>query len=233
MASTFVIADILTDAARTANVPDFTADTNITTTQATMWIVQGARSFSARVRQVFGENHDFLRETALVTQAGFNTLSLPADAGEVHQVLWAKTASDYRLLSYATADHLVDAQDGDLASWASRCAPTYRLEGETITFYPASSEAETVIIFYTSHLKLGGQTYFSSRLDADRWLALDVAVRILQAKGRDPSVLLQDKLLLEAQVFNPARNRTPNRVVTIRDSRAAQEAAARHDRWRF
>lgn len=231
MASTFNVADILTDAARAANVPDFASDTNVTLTQATYWAIQGARSYSARLRQVFGENHDFLKEITLQTQAGYDTLSLPADAGELHQVVWARTSSDFRLLGYANADQLPEMQEGTTGPWRDRMQPVYRLEGETVRFLPGSSEAETVIIFYTSHLKWNDQTYFSARLDADRWLSLDIAVRVLQSQGRDPGVLLQDKVMLEAQLFNPARNRTPNRVVTIRDARCAAENAAWRDRW--
>lgn len=231
MASTFNVADILQDAARTANVPDFSATTNVTLTTAQYWAIQGARTYSARLRQVFGENHDFLKEITLQTQAGFDTLSLPTDAGELHQVVWVRTPSDYRLLSYAQADQLVEMQEGTPGRWAETGEPRYRLEGETIRFLPGSNVAETVMVFYTSHLTWGSQTYFAARLDADRWLTLDVAVRVLQSQGRDASVLLQDKLMLEGQLFNPARNRTPNKVVTIRDTRCASEQAAWRDRW--
>lgn len=231
MASTFNVSDVLQDAARMANVPDFSSSTNVTLVQATYWAVQGARTYSARLRQVFGENHDFLKEIALQTQAGFDTLSLPIDAGELHQVVWARTASDYRLLSYAQADQLPDMQEGITGPWRDIGEPRYRLEGETIRFLPGSSVVETVFVFYTSHLRWDTQTYFAARLDADRWLSLDVAVRVLQAQGRDASVLMQDKLMLEAQLFNPARNRTPNKVVTIRDTRCAAEQAAWRNRW--
>lgn len=231
MASTFNVSDILTDAARMANVPDFDSSTNVTLTQATYWLVQGARSFSARARQVFGENHDFLREITLQTQAGADSISLPSDADALHQVVWARTSSDFRLLRYADADALPLMQEGDPGPWRSVGQPVYRLEGETIRFLPPSDEAETVIIFYTSTLKWGANTYFSARIDTDRWLALDVAVRVLQSQGRDPSVLIQDRAMLEANLFNPARNRTPNRVVTIRDARCAAENQAWRDRW--
>ena len=231
MASTFNVSEILTDAARMSNTPDFASDTNVTATQATYWLIQSARSYTARLRQVFGENHDFLKEITLQTQPGFDTLSLPAEAGELHQVIWARTSSDYRLLSYAQADQLPEMQEGTPGTWRDGPQPCYRLEGETVRFLPGSSVAETVIIFYTSTLRWLDQTYFSARLDADRWMTLDVAVRVLQSQGRDPSVLLQDKVMLEAQLFNPARNRTPNRVVTIRDTRCAAENAAWRDRW--
>jgi hypothetical protein len=231
MASVFVIADILTDAARMANVPAFAADTNVTTTMATYWVVQGARTFTARLRSAFGEDADYLREATITSQAGINTVSLPPDAGEVHSVLWCRTASDYRLLRNGTQDRLVDLQEGNPMPWREFGEPSFRLEGETLAFYPPSSEAENLIVFYTSHLKLGGQTYFSARLDTDRWLALDVAVRVLQSQGRDPTVLTQDKLMLEAQVFNPSRGRQPNRVVTIRNTGAERAMASWRDRW--
>lgn len=232
MSSVFQVADILTDAARMANVPTFTATTNVTTTQSTYWTVQAARSLSARLRSAFNDDGDFLRVAELATQAGLNTLSLPTDAGEVHAVLWRKTSSDFYLLYPGDLGVLEDLADGDPETWDQTSPPRYRLEGSQIAFYPPSSEAENITIFYTGHLDLTGATSFTARLDADRWITLDVAIRVLQSQGRDASVLLQDKLLLEQQLFSPARNRQPTQPKTIRDTRGQRMDQLRRSRWR-
>lgn len=229
MASTFSCADILTDAARLANVPAFAADTNVTTTMATYWLVQGARTFTARLRQAFDDG-DFLKLATLSVPAGLNICSLPVDTGEVHSAVWVKSSTDYRLLRVGNMEVLEDLADGDPLPWSQSGTPTYRIEGETIAFYPPSSEAESVILFYTDHLELTGETYFAARLDTDRWLALEVAIRVLQSQNRDASGLIQDKLMSEANIFSPARNRAPKRNNTIRDVRGATIGNARRDR---
>ncbi len=232
MSTVFQVADILTDAARMANVPAFGATTNVTSTQATYWAVQAARSLSARLRGSFSEDADFLRVQDLQTQAGLNTISLPTDAGEVHAVLWRKTSSDFYLLNRGDLGVLEDLADGEPDTWDNTAPPRYRLEGEQIAFYPPSSGAENITIFYTGHLDLTGETFFTARLDADRWITLDVAIRVLQSQSRDASVLIQDKLLLEQQLFSPARRRQPTQPQTIRDTRGQRMEQFRRNRWR-
>lgn len=233
MATVFQVSDILSDAARMANVPPFGASTNVTSTQALYWLVQSARSLSARLRAAFGEDADYLRVAQLQTQAGLNTLSLPTDAGEVHAVLWQRTASDFQLLEGGDLNVLEDLPDGEPEPWRSAGKPKYRLEGEQLGLYPPSSEIETIILFYTEHLDLSGETQFTSRLDADRWLTLDVAIRVMQSQGRDPSMFLQDRLMLEANLFSPARKRQPTRPQTIRDTSALRLDHIRRNRWGY
>lgn len=231
MAQTFEISDVLADAAREANVPPFAADTNVTLAQATHWMIQGARSLSARLRQSFGDDGDFLKVTTLTTIPSLNFISLPEQAGEIRSVVWARTSSDYRLLRPGNMEEVELLADGDLRAWRDDVTPTYRLEGETLSFYPASSEAESIVLFYTDHLDLTGQDHFPARLDADRWLVLDLAIRVVRAQGRDPALLIQDKLLLETHLFAPARQRMPARINTIRDVRGAEEVRTLRSRW--
>ncbi len=232
MSTTFDVSDILATAAREANVPPFSTDTNVTLAQSTYWLVQGARSFSARLKQALGDDGDYLKIATLTTVPNLNFVSLPADCGEIHSLLWARTSSDYRLLRTGNMEVLEDLADGDPIAWSTYADPQYRIEGETIAFYPPSTDAETLYLFYADHLQLEDQTYFAARLDADRWLALDVAIRVVQSQGRDPSMLKQDKLMLEAGLFSSARRRAPKTIQTIRDTRSAELNRGLRDRWR-
>jgi hypothetical protein len=159
---------------------------------------------------------------------------MPQNAGEIHAVVWAKTSSDYRLLKNATLDALVELQEGEPVDWSNGCTPMYRLEGETINFYPGSSTAQMVFVFYTSHLvfNMDLADYYSTRLDGDRWITLDVAIRVLQSQGRDAAALQQERAMLESNLFNPARRRQPNKTVSIRDVRGADIRNAIGSRWR-
>lgn len=231
MSTTFSVSEILTDVARSANVPPFSGTTNVTLTQATYWLVQSARSLSALLRQKLGEDLDLLQSVNLTSVPTFNLVSLPSDCGEVHSVLWQKSATDFRLLERVQAE---DLEESDTPTKAWECAPRYRLEGNTIALYPASSDAETLLVFYTNHVDVSGEaTSFQGRLDFDRWVTLDVICKVLAAKSRDSSSFLQDKMLLEKELFSQARKREPNRTNTIRDTRTADRVRWMRDRWRY
>lgn len=233
MATSFSVTDILADVARRANVPAFTTTTNVTTAQATGWLVQSARSLSALFRQKLGEDNDFIQQGTLTVQANVGLASLPSNCGEVHALLWVRSTSDYRLLDAADLDQFEDLQTGDIRKWTDGPAPTYRLMGNTVTFFPPSSEEETVLIYYTTHLDLTGQTSFFARLDADLWLTLDVVCKLLNAQGRADvaAVYLQEKMMLEANLFSGARERDPYQVNTIRDTKSRRARGRWRDRW--
>lgn len=235
MAVSFVVADMLADVARTAMVPDFTSTTNITSSQIAYKLAQSARSFSAKLKQRRGVDLDYLNQATLTVQAGVGLTSLPSDCGEVHAVLWQKTSSDWRLLDAAPIDDYEAGQLDELKLWREQCTPHYQLQGNTITFYPASSGAETVTVLYTKHLDVAGETSFFSRADADRWITLDLVIWVLNAQGRheQAQVYLQEKALLEVDLFSAARNRDPNAVHTIRDTvgRRRDQFFRDRDRW--
>lgn len=228
MATVFNIADMTADIARRCNSPTFTSSTNVTSGQVTYWLVQSARSLSALLRQKHCEDNDLLTSATLTTVADFELVSLPADFGELHALVWQKSNTDYRLLEPAALD---DFQESMAPDQAWECPPKYRLEGNTIRFLPASTEAETLTLIYTNHMDLTGETNFQSRLDADLWITLTVCERVLGAKGRDPSAFIAEKQMLEANLFAPSRRRDAYGPSTIRDVRSRRGATASRDRW--
>lgn len=229
MATTFDIDSILADVARTVNVPAFSTDTSISLSQITYKLVQSARSLSALFRQKFGEDRDFINQATLTVQAGVGLASLPADCGEVHAVLWVRTASDWRLLQSAGIDDLEDGQLDTLLPWKEQRTPKYQIQGNVLVFLPGSSVAETIVVYYTTHLNLTDQTSFLSRLDADRFITLDLVAWALSALGRkeEAAFELQNLAALRADLFSPARTVDPNSVDTIRDTRKFGRRRAR------
>ena len=228
MATVFNIAEMTADVARRCNVPTFSSTTNVTSGQVTYWLTQSARSLSALLRQKQCEDNDLLTSATLTTIADFELVSLPADCGEIHALIWQKSSSDYRLLEPAALD---DFQESTAPTQAWGSAPMYRLEGNTIRFLPASTEAETLTLIYTNHLDLAGETNFQSRLDADLWITLTVCERVLQSKGRDASPISAEKAMLETNLFSSARRRDAYGPSTIRDVRSRRGRTASRDRW--
>lgn len=231
MSTSFSVSDIVADVAKLAVVPTFTSQTNVTAAQVSYWVIQSARSLSAKFRQKFGEDAEYLRTNTVSAQAGLGSVSLPANTGEIHAVVWARTSSDWVLLERAPLDDLEDGQSGDLRNWSEYGPPRYRLVGETLALYPLPAKAETLVLLTTGHLNLNGETSFLSRLDADRWVTLDVAERVLVSQGRDASVLKQDKLMLEADLFAASRKRDVHGTSTIRDVTSRRARSSIRSRW--
>lgn len=228
MSTSFSIADILADVATLCNVPPFTTTSHTTSTRATYWIHQSVRALSAMYRQKLGRDNDFVQTATLTTVPGLALVSLPADCGEVHAIVWQKSATDHQILASANLDEVADNVAPENA-WTF--APKYRLEGSAIALYPLSNESETLTVYYTNHTDSSGVD-IQARLDSDRWITLDVAARVLQSKERDAGVLVADKAVLEANLFSPARARDPYVVNTIRDTRSRSRTSYR-DRWGF
>lgn len=221
MSSTFVLSDLLRDVATLANCPQFTTNTRVTAAQATYWLSQAARELSALIRQKLCEDRDLLQILTISTVPDFNLISLPADCGEVHSVVWQRDTTDAVLLRSASAANLTDElEDGQ--SWSDVAVePTWRLEGNTIALYPTSPEAEDLTVYYTTNYDTSGTTV-QARTGFDRWVTLETCIQVCTARDRPQSVAAfqQQKALLENDLFARARKRDVNESHVIRDIRA-------------
>lgn len=221
MASTFSIADILRDVAVLANCPAFGSNTRITATQATAFATQAARELSALIRQKHGEDRDLLQILTLSTVPDFNLVSLPADCGEVHAVVWQRGTTDAVLLKSASSANLTDQIESGLSWSESDTEPRWRLEGNTIGLYPTSPDAEDLTVYYTTNYDVTGTTV-QARVGFDRWVTLETCIQVCTARNRPQAVaeFKQQKALLENDLFSRARKRDVNESHTIRDVRA-------------
>ncbi len=210
MSSTFALADIIAGAAALSNSPPLAANTRITATQATYWAAQSARSLSALIRQKFPEDRDFIQWAQVSTIPSLPLISLPPDCGEVHSVVWLRGADDAVLLQSAGAQDLVLQPRETGEGWNTEDCPlpVWRLEGQTIGMYPASGLAETIEIFYTTHISPTSGT-FQARLDFDRWVELDLCIKISTAKKKTGEIaeFQRQKALLENDLLSRARKR--------------------------
>lgn len=237
MATTYAFADLITDVASITNSPTFGANTRITLPQATYWIAQSARALSALLRQKFPADRDYLQFAAIATIPSFPVVSLPPDCGEVHSVVWMRGADDAVLLDTAGLEHITRTPLDTGIGWADDSdvdyvLPRWRLEGQTIAFYPASGLTENVEVFYTTHISPTSGT-FQGRLDFDRWITLDVAIKVSTAKkkAQDVQMFQQQKALLENDLLSMARKRNIPERHTIRDVRAERFGVDYRRRW--
>lgn len=217
MAVSFQVSDILADVAYHANVPPFTTDTRTTLAQATRMVVQAARTVSAELARVFGEDNDFLRTATLTVPANVGLASLPSRCHQLHAVVWVKSSTDSRIIEPASPERLEVYEDAQ--AWADCRTPTYQLEGETLAFYPVSSAEETIQLFYYTDLGAVSDTVLNTRIDVDLWITLTVAKRVLDSEPRDSSVVANELLLVDSKLFASGRKKDTTGNPTIRNVR--------------
>lgn len=217
MATTFTVSEILADIAALSNCPAFGASTRVTLTQANYWLAQSVRALSALLRQHQVEDRELLQVTTLATVANVKTVALPADCGEVHALMWARGANDYVLLS-STGQQ--DLEERSNQGW-SQFEPTWRLEAEALAFYPPPDKVESLELFFTKHVATPLGSTIQMRLDCDRWLTLDVCVKVATSKKQPTGEFQQQKALLENDFLSRQRERDVGRTETIRDVRYA------------
>jgi hypothetical protein len=226
VATTFTVAEIVSDIAAQTNSPPFATTTRVTDTQVTYWLAQSVRSLSALLRQHHIEDRELLQVAAAVTVASVKTVALPANCGEVHAVIWARGANDYVLLGTAQQADLVERST---QGW-DQVTPAWRLEGETLAFYPSPIAVHNLEVYYTNHVATPLGSTVQMRLDCDRWLTLDVAIKVATAKSKSTAEFQQQKALIENDFLSRARERDVHKTHTIRDVRG--EALADWDRRR-
>jgi hypothetical protein len=201
-----------------ANCPAFALNTRLTSAQVTAFATQAARELSALIRQKHCEDRDLLQILTVSTVPDFNLVSLPADCGEVHAVVWQRDTTDAVLLKSASSANLTD-QIEDGQTWEDQdVEPTWRLEGNTIALYPTSADAEELTVYYTTNYDTSGTTV-QARTGFDRWVTLETCIQVCTARDKMQGVQMfqQQKALLENDLFARARKRDVHETHTIRD----------------
>lgn len=229
MAVTVSVANVLTNAAQLMGTPAFSASTNVTATQALAWTVESLESLQALNQQKLGDDKYHISSVDLTTQASINMLSLPSDAIEVFDVLWAEDANTVHRLLPANAQD-IEPQGHDAREWD--CPPTFRIEGNTLALYPCPSAAYDISIWYGSHFTVTTSAdTFQGRLDWQKWLTFDLVVRCLTRKRRyaDVAGIQGLQAQLEINLFSQGRRRNRAGPVRIADV----DSQHLDERWRW
>lgn len=217
MAVTISVATILSNVAQLISVPTFSTTTNVTAAQALAWTQQALESLQGLNQQKLGDDKYHISSVDLTTQASINTLSLPSDAIEVFDVLWAEDENTvHRLLPANASD--IEPFGHDAREWD--CAPTFRIEGNTLALYPCPDQAYDISVWYGSHFTVTTSAdTFQGRLDWQKWIELDVAIKCLTRKKRyaDIAGIQGLQAQLEANLFSLGRKRHRAGPVRIAD----------------
>lgn len=218
MSVTISAATIMSNTAANCSLPAFSTSTNVTAAQALAWLVEGVQSLCALHRQKLGEDLDLLTTTTLSTVADTGGIALPSNFGELHNLIWAKSATEAYEIGPASAGD-IDPVNHDPKEWVE--APKYRIEGSSIVLYPTPDRVYSVHAWYTTHTAVAtASDAFQGRLDWGLWLEFDLGIKCLRRKRRwtDLASMQEAQNALAAQLFAPARKRDKAGPVRIRDT---------------
>lgn len=218
MSVTIGVSSILRNAAQLIGVPPFAANTNVTETQAVYWCQEALESLQALNAQKLGADKHHISSIALSTQANINFVSLPADAIEVFDVIWTREADKYYRLVPAESGY-VQPLGATPKNWDERF-PRFRLEGNTLVFFPCPAAVYPLSIWYGQHFTVASPANtVQGRLDWQQWLELELATKCLTKKRRfaDLAEMTQRRDALSAQMFAPGRARMRAGPTRIQD----------------
>jgi len=214
---TISVTNILRNVAQLIGVPPFAVNTNVTQTQAVAWCQQSLESLQALNAQKLGADHHHISSMTLKTQPGVNFISLPPDAIEVFDVLWAKDADSAYRVPPAEAPFVIPLT-ANPQPW--KMPPKFRIEGFSLVLFPTPAEVYTLCVWYGQHFGVSAPgSIVQGRLDWQQWIELDVATKCLTRKRRaaDLEEMKQKREMLALQLFAPGRSRMRAGPVRIQD----------------
>lgn len=222
MAVSISVAAIIAEVESRLRIQPCTTTTAYTAAEMLAAVQESARSLFALARQKLGEDFDTLLDGALATVANTSTISLAAltNFGELHRLAWRYDTKTLVELQEAPTNRWEPPAFNPRAwSVSGRDEPMYRLtSSQTLTLLPCPNAVYSLHCWYTAHTPVAtAADTFMGRLDWDRWLVLDVCIRVAQSKKRDTVEFRADKRAIEDDIFSPDRKRAPEARHVIRD----------------
>jgi hypothetical protein len=216
MSVAFVVSDIQDRIKFRCDLPTFTTETNVTIADALTLVKESARRLSGLIGHASDEAFFVTTET-VATVADLEYASLPAGLGLVTGVHWLRGTNDPVPLRQATQEDMVP---GVTNGW-TRITPTYRIQGQTIEFWPTPQDVYSVRLRYSTGVDvISTSTTIYGQYGWDTWIVLDCCCTIRQRQDKDYSAFAAEKGLVEREILKHARRRDRVGVPTARDMRS-------------
>ena len=217
MSVPFAVSDIIERVRVRADLPAFTASTNITDTMVLAMVQESARDLSALMAE---QDWFFVTTTSLVTTPGAGFVSLPSQLGQLQRVAWERDGAEY-VLERATLEQ-TDRNDDD--SWDT-AAPTYRLAGNLIELFPTPQAVHTLNVRHSTgaFVASSSDTLFG-HLGWDTWIVYNVCCIVRQRQEKDYSAFAGERAAKLEEIKATAR-RDRGGVARPRDVRGPRMLA--------
>ncbi len=222
MARTSTLANLKSDIAFLADVPAFSATTRPTETQITRWINRALYRFSHR-HAMFGTR--FKSDTISVS-SGTTSYALPTDFAALRYFRFTVNGERQKI-ERGSVDE-VDREDTDSLGWSTGRA-YYWLAGRNVVFTDPKA-SYTVTVGYVPELEafnIGGTAisdmsaatdYINSEGGVDDWVALDVAIAVLDFEDRDSTALRMQREEVEQRLIDTLTERDADESLRVRNT---------------
>jgi hypothetical protein len=216
MAIAIEIAEVLEQVAFRLHLPAFDTGEFVTSTSALALAKSSVSRLSALLTRLYGDRY-FANEARLSVQTGVGLSSLP----DKHLTLLG-----VHLIQSDKAYELRPTMGGSYSplpvAWGASVLPTYRLEGNVLTFTPINQNAEQIRVTYEKPLTISAvDEIIYGNPGWDEWLVLDICEQIRDREDKDASRFTQRKYVIEEQLKSQASQRDRNGLLQVVDARGA------------
>lgn len=198
------------------DLPAFSTTTFVTTALVNSLINEELQRYYGLLLECFGD--DYLDATqSLTTSAGVGLTSLPDGFAKLRRLAWVRGADDVVLLRRASAED-IGLADYDAKSW-SEYTPHYRIQGQTIAWYPPPSAEYNVTATYAAlpaDLTSDGDTFMAGP-GFEGFVIYGVCASIALREEKDPGSWLALRNDAEKRIRDQARERDESEGYAVRD----------------
>lgn len=211
-------------------LPAFTADTNVTTADILLLVQESVRELCGLMAE-FNPDAYFATTSDLATTANVASVALPTSFTKLLQIHWKKSASEtipLRLANLEDVGLLTPTLD-----WVNKW-PAYRLEANTLEFFPTPKAVYTVAVRYSTGLfpTAAGDT-LQLELGWDEWVVLDCCCKVRQRQEKAYSEFAGERTDKEMKIKDRARRDRVGYAQTRDVSREAEWKDPAGDWWRL
>lgn len=215
MGTSILVSEVIEEARVRMNAPVFTSSTQITTTAALNLMKFSARRLSSKLRRAYGSDY-FTRTGTVATQAGLNSVSLPQDFTDLHQIAWVRGTNDSIPLDVASVDEFTTPGENPQA-WAG--APKYRLLANTIQLFPCPNAEYTLSLYYDTGIFIAASSdSMIIQPGWEEWLINDFCVKVRQSQNKEAVDYLRERAIAEEEILKEAAQRDRFRTHIVRDT---------------
>jgi hypothetical protein len=168
-------------------LPTFTANTNITTAMILNMVQESARDLSGLLNEM---DWYFVTTSTLNTLANVPMVSLPTNFAQLLRLTWVRDDS-WRY--DVPAANLEQVPSSPVMSWES-CLPSYRLIGDTLTFYPTPQAVYDLELLYsTGAFLVDAADTLYGQIGWDTWIVYNCCCIVKQRQDEEYGAFAQER----------------------------------------
>lgn len=179
MAVPFAVTDLQERVRVRCGLPAFTTNTNITTAMILNMVQESARDLSGLLNE---QDWYFVTSASLATLANVPFVSLPTNFAQLLRLTWLRDTNWRYDMPLANLEQIPGSP---VMSWES-CLPSYRLIGDTLTFYPTpQSVFDLELVYSTGAFVTSAADTLFGQVGWDTWIVYNCCCIVKQRQDED------------------------------------------------